>query len=74
MQPERVFYFPKPISVKAKWDVEQDWAPLEIHRMYQKPLEITKQKPDREKNIKQRNLERLQQKQAERQQRKGNRE
>ncbi len=74
LQPERVFYFPKPISVKAKWDVEQDWAPLEIHRMYQKPLEITKQKPDREKNIKQRNLERLQQKQAERQQRRGNRE
>ena len=74
LQPERVFYFPKPIAVKAKWDIEQDWAPLEIHRMYQKPLEITKQKPDKEKNIKQRNKERLQQKQAEREQRRGNRD
>ena len=61
-QPEMVFYFPKPIRIKAKWDVEQDWAPLEIPRLTQKPIEITKQKPDKEKNIKQRNKEREQQK------------
>ncbi|MBO7119822.1 MAG: Ig-like domain-containing protein [Bacteroidaceae bacterium] len=67
--PETVYYFPKPVMVKAKWDIEQDWAPLEIGRMWQKPKEITKQKPDKEKNIKQRNKERLQQKEAERQQR-----
>ena len=71
LQPEPVYYFPKPITVKAKWDIEQDWAPLEIGRMWQKPKEITKQKPDKEKNIKQRNKERLQQKEAERQQRRG---
>ena len=63
--PERVFYFPKPIQVKAKWDIEQDWAPLEIPIIKQKPLEITKQKPDKEKNIKQRNKERERQKQEE---------
>ena len=57
-QPEQVFYFPKPIQVKAKWDVEQDWAPLEIPRISQKPLEITKQKPDKGRNVKQRNKER----------------
>ena len=68
--PERVFYFPKPITVKAKWDMEQDWAPLEIPRIGQKPKEITKQKPDKEKNIKQRNKEREQQKQQEKQARK----
>ena len=56
--PERVFYFPKPIQVKAKWDVEQDWAPLSIPRLGQKPLAITKQKPDKKKNIKQRNKDR----------------
>ena len=67
LQPEQVFYFPKPITVKAKWDIEQDWAPLEIGRMCQKPMEITKQKPDKEKNIKQRNKEREQQKRAEKQ-------
>lgn len=62
LQPELVFYFPKPIRIKAKWDVEQDWSPLEIPRLSQKPIEITKQKPDKEKNIKQRNKEREQQK------------
>lgn len=61
-QPEQVYYFPKPISVKAKWDIEQDWSPLEIPRLAQKPIEITKQKPDKEKNIKQRNIERERQK------------
>jgi len=58
LQPEQVFYFPKPIFVKAKWDIEQDWAPFEIPRVGQKPLEITKQKPDKKKDIKQRNKER----------------
>ena len=67
LQPERVFYFPKPITVKAKWDIEQDWSPLEIPLMWQKPKEITKQKPDKEKNIKQRNKEREILKQQERQ-------
>ena len=62
--PESVFYFPKPILVKAKWDIEQDWAPHEIPRQGQKPAVITKQKPDKEKNIKQRNKEREQQKKA----------
>ena len=65
LPPERVFYFPKPIAVKARWDIEQDWAPLEIPRIGQKPKEITKQKPDKEKNIKQRNKERELQKQQE---------
>ena len=68
-QPEQVFYFPKPINVKAKWDIEQDWAPLEIPRAAQKPAEITKQKPDKEKDIKQRNKERERQKQEEKRKR-----
>lgn len=58
LQPERVFYFPQPIQVKAKWDFEQDWAPLEIPRITQKPKEITKQKPDKQKSVKERNKER----------------
>ncbi|MBR6030872.1 MAG: Ig-like domain-containing protein [Bacteroidaceae bacterium] len=65
LQPEPVYYFPQPIQVKAKWDIEQDWAPLEIPRLSQKPLEITKQKPDKEKDIKQRNKERERQKREE---------
>lgn len=65
LQPEPVYYFPKPLHVKAKWDVEQDWAPLEIPRAKQKALEITKQKPDKEKSVKNRNLERERKKQEE---------
>lgn len=64
LQPEQVFYFPKPIYVKAKWDIEQDWAPRDIPRLGQKPVEITKQKPDKQKNIKQRNKDREQQKRS----------
>ena len=64
-QPEQVFYFPQPIPVKAKWDVEQDWAPFEIPRLGQKPLDITKQKPDKKKDVKQRNRDRERQKQEE---------
>ena len=65
VQPEQVFYFPKPIRIKAKWDVEQDWAPYDIPRIGQKPLEITKQKPDKEKKVKERNKERELKKQQE---------
>ena len=65
VQPEQVFYFPKPIRIKAKWDVEQDWAPYNIPRIGQKPLEITKQKPDKEKKVKERNKERELKKQQE---------
>ena len=67
LQPERVFYFPQPIRVKAKWDIEQDWAPLEIPRTKQKPMEITKQKPDKQRSVKNRNEERARKKLEEKQ-------
>lgn len=69
IMPEIVYYFPQPLRVKAKWDIEQDWAPLKIPRLNQKPKEITKQKPDKEKDIKQRNKERERQKQEAKQNR-----
>jgi len=71
LQPEPVYYFPQPMMVKAKWDIEQDWAPLEIPRLSQKALEITKQKPDMQKDIKQRNKERERQKQEEKRNKNG---
>lgn len=58
LQPEEVFYFPKPISVKAKWDIEQSWNVRGIDRDKQKPKAITKQKPDKQKSIRDRNRER----------------
>ena len=57
-QPEEVFYFPKPLTLKARWEVEQDWDVRGIPLNKQKPEAITKQKPDAEKKIKQRNAER----------------
>ena len=52
-QPEEVFYFPKPMVLRAQWEVEQDWEPRSIPLDKQKPEAITKQKPDSEKRIKQ---------------------
>lgn len=58
MQAEEVFYFPQPISVKAKWEMEQAWDVRGIARNKQKPMAITKQKPDKKKDIKDRNRKR----------------
>lgn len=57
-QPEEVFYFPKPLTVKAKWDLAQDWNPRLERLDKQKAMEITKQKPDKEKTVKDRNRKR----------------
>lgn len=62
VQPEEVFYFPKRLEVKAKWDIEQDWNIRNIEISRQKPLEITKQKPDKKKDIKDRNRQREEEK------------
>ena len=56
--PEEVYYFPQPIIVKAQWDVRQEWDVLGIPLHTQKPLRITKQKPDKEKSVRRRNQER----------------
>ncbi len=61
-QPEEVFYFPKPLTLRAKFDIEQEWDYRGIERTKQKPAEITKQKPDKEKSIKTRNQEREEEK------------
>lgn len=60
IQPEEVFYFPKPIIAKAKWEFEQDWNVRSIPTTKQKAEAITKQKPDKKKEIKQRNATRNQ--------------
>ena len=56
--PEEMFYFPQALNVKALWQVKQDWDVRGIPLMRQKPVKITKQKPDKKKQIKQRNQER----------------
>lgn len=58
LQPEEVFYFPRPITIRANWEMEQAWDVRGIARDKQKPAAITKQKPDKQKTIKNRNAER----------------
>lgn len=57
-QPEPVFYFPKPMNVRAGWDVEQAWDVYGIPVLEQKPRELVKQKADKEKTPRERNKER----------------
>ena len=57
-QPEETFYYPEKIECKAKWDISLTWTPGDRARDRQKPMAITKQKPDKEKTIKRRNAER----------------
>ncbi len=62
LQPERTYYYPDKIECKAKWDITLTWNPTArpLHR--QKPQDITKQKAEKAKEIKQRNAERAKQK------------
>lgn len=58
LQAEKVYYYPQALEVRALWDMRQDWnldaTPLNM----QKPLDITKQKPDTEKQSRNKNAER----------------
>ena len=55
LQPEPMYYFPRPIPIKVRMEIEQDWDPRSIPLIKQKAPEMTKQKPDQEKKITQRN-------------------
>jgi len=57
-QAEEVYYYPDLIECKAKWDVTESWDPKSKPLDKQKPGAITKQKPDKEKKVKNQNAER----------------
>lgn len=48
-QPEEVYYYPKKLTVKKNWTVEQTWDINELPVDQQKPQEIKKNKPKRRK-------------------------
>ena len=58
LQAEAVYYYPEQIECKAKWDITENWNPTERPLDKQKPSAITKQKPDKEKKVKNQNAER----------------
>lgn len=57
-QAEEVYYYPETIECKAKWDLTESWDPLARELSLQKPGAITKQKPDKEKKVKNQNVQR----------------
>ena len=57
-QAEEVYYYPEAIECKAKWDLTESWDPLARELSQQKPGAITKQKPDKEKKVKNQNVQR----------------
>ena len=61
LQAEPVYYHPEEIECKAKWDVTRQWNLTAVPRYKQKPLAITKQKPDKAKQLRNRNMERAKQ-------------
>ena len=58
LQPEEVYYYPKEVECKEKWDITQQWNLTGKPRFEQKPRAIVKQKPDAEKKLKNRNADR----------------
>ena len=60
-QAEAIYYYSQEIECKEKWDVTKSWNLTEVPRFRQKPAAITKQKPDQEKKLKNRNVERAKQ-------------
>jgi len=62
LQPEDVYYYPRDIEAKEKFDITLQWNLTAKKRNHQKPGKITKQQPDKEKKRKQnRNAERARQ-------------
>ena len=57
-QAESVYYYPREIECKERWDVTQKWNLTATPRFKQKPQAITKQKADGEKKLKNRNADR----------------
>lgn len=58
IQPEETYYYPTRLELRAMWDVSQDWDIHAVPLTQQKPIAITRQRPDKAKTIRNRNAER----------------
>ena len=62
LQAESVYYYPREIEAKAKWDITLQWQVNSTHRFKQKPAAIVKQKSNNKKRqLRNRNAERARQ-------------
>ena len=63
LQPEQVYYYPKEIKCRAKWDITETWNPAQRPLYQQKPSKLVKTKASQKKKAQQgRNLKRAQDK------------
>lgn len=58
LQPEEVYYYPKEVECKEKWDITIGWDLNATPVARQKPQAITKQKSEQEKKLRNRNADR----------------
>lgn len=58
LQPEPVYYNREVVECKAKWEATRQWNLTATPLYKQKPMAITKQKPDKDKKLRNRNIER----------------
>ena len=58
LQPEPVYYYREKIEGKAKWDLTRQWNLTSLPLFEQKPRAIVKQKPDKQKQLRNRNADR----------------
>lgn len=62
LQAESVYYYPREIEAKAKWDITLQWQVNSTYRFKQKPAAIVKQKSSNKKRqLRNRNAERARQ-------------
>ena len=61
-QAEEVYYYHEALECKAKWDIPLSWSPTARPLTQQKPSVIVKQKPDKDKKIRNRNIKRAREK------------
>lgn len=60
-QGEEAFFYPGALQLRAGWEITQTWNPHARSLYQQKPSKITKQKPDKEKDLHLKNQQRNQQ-------------
>ena len=58
LQPEEMYYYPKVVETKEKWDITIGWDVSSTPLTRQKPDAIKKQKSEKEKKLQNRNAER----------------
>jgi len=60
-QPEAVYYYHEEMECKAKWSHTCDWNLTALPLYRQKPAAVVKQKPEKERKLRNRNLDRAKQ-------------